>query len=252
MEKYTIKDEELKKKNQFYGNLYLENSQIKFIGENNILYIDGNVKMINSSLEFRGNNSIIYLCETHDTITFDVKIYNNSTFYVGKELWINKGIKIVISEQTNVLFGNDCLISYDTCIRTGDPHLIYDCESHKRINHSKSLYIGDHVWIGQHVILLKGAKIGSGTILGAMSLVTGKIYQSNCIYGGNPIRKIKENIFFKKEDCHRFLDDDVKNYNKYDSDEFIYKSNRKDLLFDEIEKNLKEMNLKEKIDYLKK
>jgi len=35
---------------------------------------------------------------------------------MGKETWINKGLKVVVSEQTNVFFGNDSLISYDTCI----------------------------------------------------------------------------------------------------------------------------------------
>lgn len=250
MKKYTISNEDLEQGNKFNGNLFLENSQIKFIGKNNVLYIDGDVKLVNSSFEFRGDNSIVYICGTQDTITLDVKIYNNSVFYVGKEIWINKGIKIVISEQTNVFFGNDCLISYDTCIRTGDPHLVYDCKNHERINHSKSLYVGDHVWIGQNVMLLKGTKIGSGSIIGAMSLVTGKLYKSNCIYGGNPVKKIKEDVFFIKEDCHRFLESDTINNNAYDSDEFIYINNNKKLLFDEIEEKLKVLNVDEKIKYL--
>lgn len=170
---------------------------------------------------------------------------------MGKETWINKGLKVVVSEQTNVFFGNDSLISYDTCIRTGDPHLIYDCTSYKRINKSRSIYVGDHVWIGQHVMLLKGAKIGSGTVIGAMSLVSGKIYNSNCIYAGNPIRKVKENIFFLRDNCHRFLDEDIKQHEYYEKDDFIYEKTSDNLLFDEIEHNLKTLKVEDKINYLK-
>lgn len=58
--------------------------------------------MIDSSIEFRGDNSIVYICETKDVITLDLKVYNNSVFYMGYENCTNKGIKIVVSEQTNV------------------------------------------------------------------------------------------------------------------------------------------------------
>lgn len=111
--------------NKIVGNINLDNSNIKFIGKNNILYVDNGITLVNSSIEFRGDNSLVYLCKTNDKLTIDVKIYNNSTLYFGKNMWINKGIKIVISEETNVFFGCDCLVSYDTCIRTGDPHIIY-------------------------------------------------------------------------------------------------------------------------------
>ncbi len=250
MNKYELDENAKSLNNKLYGELYLENSKIKFVGKNNVLYIDGNLKLTNSSFEFRGDNSIIYICQTADILTLDIKIYNNSTFYIGKETWINKGLKVVLSEQTNVFFGNESLISYDTCIRTGDPHLIYDCATHKRINQSKSIYVGDHVWIGQHVMLLKGAKIGSGTVIGAMSVVSGKKYNSNCIYAGNPIKKIKENIFFLRDNCHRFIDEDTKEYMYYKNDEYIYEKKSDNLLFDEIEQNLKKLNVDKKIKYL--
>ncbi len=249
MEKYIYNDE---KGNKVVGDLFLENSKVKFVGENNILYVDKSIKLIDSSIEFRGNNSIVYLCETVDTLPVDIKVYHNSVVYFGKECWINKGIKIVASEQTNVFFGNDCLISYDTCIRTGDPHLIYDVDSKKRVNLSKSFYVGDHVWIGQHVMMLKNAKIGSGSIIGAMSVVSGKRYESNCVYGGNPIKKIKEGIFFLKPDCHRFTDDEIEANEYSDSTDYIYEGNNGVEYFDFIENKLKELTVSEKIEFLQK
>lgn len=251
MEKFVLNESDFEG-NKLYGDLYLENSKIKFSGKNNIIFIDGQLKLIDSTIEFRGDNSLIFIGETDDIITLDVKIYNNSTLCIGKDVWINKGIKIVISEETNVFFGSDCLISYDTCIRTGDPHLIYDCASKKRINKSKSLYVGDHVWIGQHVMLLKGAMVGSGTIIGAMSLLSGKKYESNCVYAGNPVRKKKENVFFLKNDCHRFMEEESNKFSEYNSDEFIYEHKDKGkLLFEEIEDNLNKLKVDERVNYLK-
>lgn len=192
--------------NKIVGNINLDNSNIKFIGKNNILYVDNGFTLVNSSIEFRGDNSLVYLCKTNDKLTIDVKIYNNSTLYFGKNMWINKGIKIVISEETNVFFGCDCLVSYDTCIRTGDPHIIYDINTRKRVNHSKSVYIGDHVWIGQHVMILKNTMIGSGSVIGAMSLVTNKKYSSNSVYAGTPAKKVRSDIYFSKDDLLKFSD----------------------------------------------
>lgn len=237
--------------NEFFGELYLVNSNIKFKGNNNILYIDGKLTLENSNIEFRGDNSLIYICESRDKLTLDLKIYNNSTFYMGKENWINKGIKIVISEETNVFFGNDNLISYDTCIRTGDPHILYDVKSHRRINPSKSVYVGDHVWIGQHVFFLKGAQVGSGTTIGAMSVVSGKKHKSNCVYGGNPTKLIKENTFFLKDDCHRFKTEEKKRYESFEGNDYIYEKDASTINFDDIEDSLNSLSVKKRVDYLK-
>ena len=180
--------------NKIVGNINLDNSNIKFIGKNNILYVDNGITLVNSSIEFRGDNSLVYLCKTNDKLTIDVKIYNNSTLYFGKNMWINKGIKIVISEETNVFFGCDCLVSYDTCIRTGDPHIIYDINTRKRVNHSKSVYIGDHVWIGQDVKILKGTEIPADSVIAMNSCVTKKFDKTNTIIGGYPAKIIRQDV----------------------------------------------------------
>ena len=52
--------------NKIVGNINLDNSNIKFIGKNNILYVDNGITLVNSSIEFRGDNSLVYLCKTND------------------------------------------------------------------------------------------------------------------------------------------------------------------------------------------
>lgn len=240
------------KNNKIIGNINLDNSKVKFTGSNNILYINDEITLANSSIEFRGDNSLVYLCKTAEKITVDIKLYNNSTIYFGKNIWINKGVKIVISEQTNLFLGNNCMIAPECCIRSADPHIIYDINTKKRINQSKSIFIGDNVWIAQRVMMLKNTRIGSGAVIGAMSLVTNKEYKSNTIYGGSPARKIKEGIFFIHDDCHRFLDEDIKKYEYDDTDKYIYTKDNTTIKFEDIENNLRVTSIKDRVDYLNK
>jgi len=61
-----------------------------------------------------------------------------------------------------------------------------------KLRNKKEVIIGNNVWIGSKVIILKGAKIGDNSIIAAGSVVLGKEYPSNVIIGGNPARIIKE------------------------------------------------------------
>ena len=54
--------------------------------------------------------------------------------------------------------------------------------------------IGDNVWIGTGVNILKGAVLPSGTIVGARSVVTRRFDKENCIIVGNPAKIVRDNI----------------------------------------------------------
>jgi len=56
----------------------------------------------------------------------------------------------------------------------------------------KDVNIGDNVWLGINVIVLKGVTIGEHTIIGANSVVTRDI-PANVIAAGNPC-KILSNL----------------------------------------------------------
>ena len=61
--------------------------------------------------------------------------------------------------------------------------------------------IGDNVFIGMNSIILMGSKIGSNVIIGAGSVVSGKI-PDNVVVAGNParvIRTLDEHYRYKKE-----------------------------------------------------
>ena len=199
------KSEELKylsNGNRFEGiEPELENSKITIEGSNNILYCEENVKLVNSELIFHGSNSIIYLSSNKHIYYLFISLNNDNVFYIGKNNYFSGKFSVTLSEQKHCIIGNDCLFSFGIWIRNADPHLIYDINSKNRLNATKSIFIGDHVWIGQEAFLLKGTQIDSGSIIGARALVAGKKIPSNTVYGGNPCRNISKNVFWERSVC---------------------------------------------------
>jgi acetyltransferase-like isoleucine patch superfamily enzyme len=77
-------------------------------------------------------------------------------------------------------------------IWASDTHSIFD-SSNNLINPERDIIINDNVWIGAHVIILKGVTIGAGSVVGIATLVTKNI-PSNSLSVGNTNRVIRENI----------------------------------------------------------
>ena len=148
-------------------------------------------------------------------------------------------MNIILSEGKNVFLGNDILSSFGIWIRNSDVHLIYSSETMKRKNQSKSIFVGDHVWLGQYSMLLKCTQIASGSIIGAKSLLAGKKISSNTIWAGNPAKLVSTNIFWDRPSNHNFKVEDTKKHEFFPDDRYIFKHDKKVYIpFDEIDNQL--------------
>ena len=181
-------------------------------------YINAGVR-INTKLVFRGNNNLVSIGT--DTIVKNVRILvygdNNvikigsASFLEGTELWIedsNGAIFIgdnvfigpshlAVTEGRTITVGDDCMISANSEIRTGDSHSILDALN-KRINFSADVQINDHVWIASGSKILKGVTLGSNSIVAAGSIVT-KNFTKGCLIGGVPAVVLKEDVNWLSE-----------------------------------------------------
>ena len=90
--------------------------------------------------------------------------------------------------------GNNILIGWNVNIRDSDGHNILNINNNEILNPNKSIEIGNHVWIGSYVDILKGASINDNSIIGFKSLVTKKYTEKNVIIAGSPAKIIKTNI----------------------------------------------------------
>lgn len=236
--------------NKIIGEYILDNSKIEFKGENNILYLNGNITFKDSIIRFTGNNSIIFIDENKYPIIINARVSYDSVLYIGKKVFISKGIDIYATERKNIIIGNECMLSYKSTFRTTDPHLIFDSKTKNRINPANSILIGDHVWIGQECLILKNTKIYSGSVIGGHSVLSNKEVLSNTLWAGNPAKKIKQDIFFTRHSAHDFTEDDIGKYDKYESDDYIFENYDCDNLNTIDEQLLVEKNVKNKIDII--
>ena len=119
-----------------------------------------------------------------------------STIIVHKNTTFASNVHMTAYENTSILIDEDCMFSHNVIIRTSDGHYIFD-EQNNRINPSKSIKIGKHVWVSMNTTIIKGGTIGDGAVIGIGSIVTHDI-DSCCIAAGIPAKIIKKNIHWKR------------------------------------------------------
>jgi len=161
-------------------NVTVKGAEVVFNAKGCKLEIDSNVYFNNLKLYFLSDN-------THVKIGEGTRC--NSSF------WAN-----LSGPNTSIIVGARCLIA-SVRVRTSDSHHIIDLTTGKMINRPSDILIGDHVWIGEDVLLLKGTKIGEGSVIGAKSLVNSEIPQSTlCV--GTPAKVVKSNIGWRYSAAH--------------------------------------------------
>lgn len=159
-----------------------KNIRVYFCGKDNLLRIGGNLSVDRLDLYF-GNQGF---CEI-----------GKGTSIVQASCWVS---------DSELKIGEDCMFSSEIVIRTHDDHHIFDCGTHKRINRPKDVIIGNQVWVGYRAVLLAGAHIGTGSIVGA-GAVTSSYFGEHVLLAGCPAKVIRENVCWSRDNTNYFQRD---------------------------------------------
>ena len=185
-----------------HQNVFLRGLRLTFYGIRNEVIIGGAKPsaLMNLHLEIHGSNHKVII--EGGVGARDLTIYcadENCLVHVKEDTQISGKTELAVMEGTKIEVGRDCLFSANITLRAGDSHSVIDAESGARINKSKDIVIGDHVWIGNTVIVTKGTVIGDNSVVATGSVVAGKTFPANSAIGGNPAKVIKEGVNWKAE-----------------------------------------------------
>ena len=154
--------------------------QIEIYGDNNKVEIDPSVKTWNGHIVIGnpGTNT-----PTHNCL---VRIGKNSD---SNGVWID-----LLEDNSAVIIGNNCMLSWNIHIFASDFHTIYDAKTKKLLNWGKEIIIGDNVWVAMDCTVLKNSFIAKNCVVGASAVVAGKFTEENCVIAGNPAKVVKRGL----------------------------------------------------------
>jgi acetyltransferase-like isoleucine patch superfamily enzyme len=170
----------------------LKRTRIAIAGDGNRIWIAPGARVLDAVIAITGDGNAL-------SIGRDCKI-------VGRLELIGNGCAIQIGDGTSMIgahlgayeqdtairIGTDCMMGAGTDIRTGDSHAVVDLAG-KRLNLARDVAIGDHVWLGRGVQVLKGVAIGSHAVVGANALVSRSL-PGHCIAVGIPAAVVRQGV----------------------------------------------------------
>jgi len=116
---------------------------------------------------------------------------------IGAGVTSNGSTLLVDGDNTAITIGDDCMFAHGIELIATDSHSIFDVETLEHLNPPESIHIGRHVWIGSQVSVLKGVRIGDGSVVGTRSLVT-KDVPAMRLFAGSPAREIRGGVTWSR------------------------------------------------------
>jgi acetyltransferase-like isoleucine patch superfamily enzyme len=164
-----------------------------FLKESKFFYVKANPKIIGCKMISIGDsffaNRFLRIEVFGDNNKIKLTIGNNVSVGQNVHIGVNNQVRIM----DNVLIGSNVLITDHNhgCYAGEDQSSPLEAPVLRKLTSNGYVLINNNVWIGDGVVILPNVEIGSGTIIGANSVVT-KDLPENVIAGGIPCRIIKK------------------------------------------------------------
>lgn len=112
--------------------------------------------------------------------------------YIGNHVYIGEQCRFLCAEA-DIKIGNYVMFGPEVLIVTGNHRT--DCVGEYMFNVKEKLpkndqpvLISDDVWVGARAIILKGSKIGKGSVIAAGAIVSGEVPEYSIYLGKKDIR----------------------------------------------------------------
>ncbi|KAD4007150.1 acyltransferase [Arthrobacter yangruifuii] len=177
---------------------------IEFTGSNNRLIVSDQARLGRFTVMFDCDNGILEIGPSRSVAPFTafIRVGQDSEVKVGANVSTTATCVISAVEGTTVTIGNDVMIASENEIRADDAHPIFDVNTGKRVNLSRDIIIGNHVWLAKRAVVLGGSKIGSGSVIGFGAVLKG-IVPNNCVAAGVPAKVVRRDIAWERPHLSR-------------------------------------------------
>jgi acetyltransferase-like isoleucine patch superfamily enzyme/coenzyme F420-reducing hydrogenase beta subunit len=121
----------------------------------------------------------------------DIEIFKNAILSLGDGIIFNINATIICGDKITI--DNDVCFGRNVTVRDNNGnHFI----SRRIYKEKRPVSIGQHSWLTEHVIVMPGAKIGTGVIISAGSMVVGKL-PNFTLATGIPAKVVDEEVYWK-------------------------------------------------------
>lgn len=124
-------------------------------------------------------------------------VWNNGTLSFGDDTWVGSFSKVIAFRS--VQLGNKLLCSWECQIFDTDFHFIENTDDGTISDTNGSILIGDKVWLGSRVSILKNTHIPNDCII-ALGSICNQDYSLTCpagsVIGGIPAKFIKKGVCY--------------------------------------------------------
>lgn len=115
-------------------------------------------------------------------------VFEEPTLSIGNRTGIGYSVEISVGKKVTI--GNDCMISNFSVISDNNGHYTAPEKRHQRLSKDefKEVTIGNNVWIGPSVFILRGSTIGDNSVVAAGTVIPGLNIPPNTLAYGNPVK----------------------------------------------------------------
>lgn len=182
-----------------YGGSIDSAIQIKFTGSNNRLEVADGARIGRLFVDFDCDNGRVTIGPSKGVPAFlaNIRVGQDSTVTIGADVSSTTAVAISAAEGTTVSVGDDVMFASENQVRADDGHPIFDVATGARVNVSRSISIGNHVWVTRAATVLGGVSIGDGSVIGYGSVVTRSV-PNNCVAAGVPAKVVRRDVAWER------------------------------------------------------
>ncbi len=107
------------------------------------------------------------------------------TLSIGNDVFFNRNCIVVSREK--IVIGNNCIFGPNVVIYDHD-HRFDEHGAKKEEYKTAPIIIEDNCWIGANAVILRGAHIGEGSVIGAGTIVKGDIPRYSLVTSDRTVR----------------------------------------------------------------